>query len=70
MSDLHRIGEAARITGLSAGTLRNYEIEKLISPLRNKAGDRMYTDELLEEIKEIKIQKAANWIRHRKDEEE
>ena len=67
MADPVRIGEAARLSGLSAHTLRNYEDEGLIVPHRTRSGDRLYTEEHLKKIAEIKVWKARNWVNHSKE---
>ncbi|GMA28708.1 MerR family transcriptional regulator [Arenivirga flava] len=36
------IGEVARMTGLSVGMLRNYEVEGLLRTQRDRQGDRLY----------------------------
>lgn len=37
-----RIGEVARMTGLSVGMLRNYEAQGLLRPHRDPHGNRLY----------------------------
>jgi DNA-binding transcriptional MerR regulator len=44
------ISKAAQKLGLSATTLRRLEEQGLISPERNKAGERMYTRECIKEF--------------------
>lgn len=45
MSKKYKIGEFARIVGLSSYTLRYYENEGLIVSQRDENGSRFYTDE-------------------------
>jgi excisionase family DNA binding protein len=51
------IAEAAERTGVSAATLRRHEQEGLISPPRNELGERVYTQEVLEEYQVVREQK-------------
>jgi DNA-binding transcriptional MerR regulator/quercetin dioxygenase-like cupin family protein len=48
------VGQAARIVGVSASTLRVWERAGLVSPARNTGRYRLYTPELLEVLKRIK----------------
>ncbi|MCO0601406.1 MerR family transcriptional regulator, partial [Peribacillus butanolivorans] len=41
---MHSIGEVAKILGISTHTLRYYEKEKIIIPVRDASGDRRYND--------------------------
>ncbi|GGG08948.1 MerR family transcriptional regulator [Paenibacillus albidus] len=41
---MHTIGEVAELLGISAHTLRYYEKEHIIMPLRDTSGDRRYTE--------------------------
>ena len=41
---MHTIGETAELLGISAHTLRYYEKEEIIIPLRDSGGDRRYTE--------------------------
>lgn len=41
---MHSIGEVAKILGISTHTLRYYEKEKIIIPVRDASGDRRYKD--------------------------
>jgi DNA-binding transcriptional MerR regulator/quercetin dioxygenase-like cupin family protein len=49
-----RIGEAARILGVSASSLRNWERMGLLSPARSQGQYRLYTRQSLEELKKIR----------------
>ena len=51
-----KIGEAASITGLTAGNIRFYEKEHLISPQKSDAnGYRDYSEAEVEQLKRIKL---------------
>ncbi|MGG0240713.1 MerR family transcriptional regulator [Bacillus rhizoplanae] len=41
---MHTIGEVAKMLGISTHTLRYYEKEKIIIPVRDTGGDRRYND--------------------------
>ncbi|OEH92445.1 MerR family transcriptional regulator [Bacillus solimangrovi] len=41
---MYSIGEVAKTVGISAHTLRYYEKENIIEPIRKPNGDRMYDD--------------------------
>ena len=41
---MHTIGEVAKLLGISAHTLRYYEKENIIIPLRDAGGDRRFTE--------------------------
>ena len=55
----YTIGEFSGLTGLSIHTLRYYEKEGLITPIRNTANRRCYTDQDLTWIDFIKRLKAT-----------
>jgi DNA-binding transcriptional MerR regulator len=48
------IGEVSRTVGVSPQTLRAWEREELIAPLRSRKGTRYYTHEDLERLREVK----------------
>ena len=51
----YRIGEAARLLGVKTYVLRFWEGEfEEIEPVRTESGQRLYTEENLEVIREIK----------------
>lgn len=52
---LLKIGEMARLVGLSAGTIRNYEQQRLLKPLtRSEAGQhRLYCQEQVARLRFI-----------------
>lgn len=51
----HSIGEVSDITGLKPYVLRYWETEfPNLSPSKNRAGNRVYTDRDIERIREIK----------------
>lgn len=51
---LFAIGEAAQILGISVPTLRLYEREGLILPMRKPSGHRLYTDSDLDRVRCIR----------------
>jgi DNA-binding transcriptional MerR regulator len=50
---LHTLTDAVFMTGLSAASLRNYERDGLIRPLRTAKGTRLYRMQDLELAKQI-----------------
>ncbi|MCT4495563.1 MerR family transcriptional regulator [Bosea minatitlanensis] len=48
-----RIAEAARMTGVSASTLRLWEAQGLVEPIRTASGQRLYSREQLDRLQEI-----------------
>ena len=50
---LHPIGEAARLTGVSAGLLRLWERERLVAPRRTPGGRRLYSGDDLRRLHQI-----------------
>ena len=54
------IADAARITGVSAGTLRAWEDQGLVQPERIASGYRVYRDEDLTRLSEIKKLRSAS----------
>jgi len=51
----YKIGEAARTIGVKTHTLRFWEDEfEEIDPIRTEAGQRLYTEENMEVLREIK----------------
>lgn len=55
-----RITEAARLAGVSASTLRLWEAQGLIEPIRTASGQRLYNREQLDRLQEIA------WLRREK----
>ncbi|MDU0340289.1 MerR family transcriptional regulator [Bosea sp. ZW T0_25] len=55
-----RITEAARMAGVSASTLRLWEAQGLIEPIRTASGQRLYSREQLDRLQEIA------WLRREK----
>jgi MerR family transcriptional regulator/heat shock protein HspR len=51
---LHSIGDIARILGLSTNTIRMYEREGLLIPLRTSTNQRVYTERDLDFLKTIR----------------
>ncbi len=61
MNDVRfKIAEAARMAGVSASTLRLWEAQQLIQPIRTGAGQRLYDRALVERLKNIA------WLRSEK----
>lgn len=59
---MYRIGELAKLTGVSNDTLRYYEKNKLITPAaRTDAGYRMYESEAVEQIRFIQRAKGVGF---------
>jgi DNA-binding transcriptional MerR regulator/mannose-6-phosphate isomerase-like protein (cupin superfamily) len=52
-----KIAEAARMAGVSPSTLRLWESQGLIDPVRTESGQRLYEDAHIERLKEI------SWLR-------
>lgn len=55
-----KIAEAARIVGVSSSTLRLWEQQGLVEPIRTKSGQRLYDGRLVERLKTI------TWLRSEK----
>ena len=53
----YKIAEAARLSGVSASTLRLWETHELLVPHRSESGQRQYTD------KDIAALKRISWLR-------
>lgn len=61
MKDIQfRIAEAARMTGVSPSTLRLWETQGLVEPLRTPSGQRLYDRALIARLK------AIAWLRQEK----
>lgn len=61
MDDIRfRIAEAARMAGVSPSTLRLWETQELIRPIRTPSGQRLYDHDLVERLKTIA------WLRSEK----
>ncbi|MGB8816860.1 MAG: MerR family transcriptional regulator [Rhizobiaceae bacterium] len=58
----YKVAEAARLTGVSASTLRLWELQGLIEPDRTMSGQRAYTDRHLEQLKRIRWQRAEQGL--------
>ena len=56
------MAEAARLTGVSASTLRLWELQGLIEPDRTEGGQRTYSDRHLEQLKRIQWQRAEQGL--------
>ena len=55
---ISRIRGAAREVGLHEDTIRRYEADGLIEPLRDQTGCRLFTDAHLKRIREIALQRS------------
>lgn len=54
MQDLHfKIAEAARMAGVSPSTLRLWETQGLVEPIRTQSGQRLYDQPLVDRLKTI-----------------
>ena len=61
MDDIHfKIAEAARMAGVSPSTLRLWETQDLIQPIRTPSGQRLYDRALVERLKTVA------WLRSEK----
>lgn len=58
----YKVAEAARLTGVSASTLRLWELQGLIEPDRTEGGQRTYSDRHLEQLKRIRWQRAEQGL--------
>ena len=54
----YKVAEAARLTGVSASTLRLWELQGLIEPERTPGGQRCYSEQHLDQLKRIQWQRA------------
>lgn len=59
---LFKIGEAARMAGVSASTLRLWETQELIQPIRTASGQRLYDRALVERLKTIAWMRAEKGL--------
>lgn len=57
------VGQAARVLGLSASTLRQWENTGLVTPIRSQGHFRLYSPELLEVLKRIKYLRDVKQLR-------
>ncbi len=57
-----RISEAARMMGVSASSLRNWERMGLLTPTRSQGRYRMYSREALEKLKKIKYLRTVKHV--------
>jgi DNA-binding transcriptional MerR regulator/quercetin dioxygenase-like cupin family protein len=58
----YKVAEAARLTGVSASTLRLWELQGLIEPDRTEGGQRTYTERHLDQLKRIQWQRAEQGL--------
>lgn len=57
-----RIGEAARLLGVSASSLRNWERMGLLAPARSQSRYRLYSREALKELKRIRYLRTVRRV--------
>ena len=53
-----KIGEVKRELGLHENTIRSLERKGLIHPMRNLVGHRIFTEDVIQKIREVYQQKA------------
>jgi DNA-binding transcriptional MerR regulator/quercetin dioxygenase-like cupin family protein len=58
----YKVAEAARLTGVSASTLRLWELQGLIEPERTEGGQRTYSKAHLDQLKRIRWQRAEQGL--------
>ena len=58
----YKVAEAARLTGVSASTLRLWELQGLIEPERTPGGQRCYTAHHLDQLKRIQWQRSEQGL--------
>ncbi len=65
MGKIYRISGAAERAGVHPSTIRNYEKWGLITPQRDETGQRVFTDELIKEIKRVfaELNEGKRWQR-------
>ncbi|EUJ22829.1 transcriptional regulator [Listeria grandensis FSL F6-0971] len=56
---MYSIGETAKLVGLSTYTLRYYEKEKIITPLRNANGERTFDEQHIQWLRFVIRLKAT-----------
>jgi DNA-binding transcriptional MerR regulator len=59
------IGPAAKAGDMQPGTLRTYDRENLLKPLRDAAGNRLYTPAMVAKAIEIKAAREARMFRRK-----
>jgi DNA-binding transcriptional MerR regulator len=59
--ELMRIGDAARAGDMAPGTLRTYDREGLVKPIRAADGERLYTRAMVDQAVQIKAQREARF---------
>jgi hypothetical protein len=67
MSDevLMRISDAAKAGQMTTGTLRTYDREGLLKPIRDSAGERLYTPAMVEQAIRIKAERESRIFRRK-----
>lgn len=51
---IYGISDAARLAGVSEGTLRNYDKAGVITPIRDSEGRRLFTDSDINAVKKYR----------------
>ncbi len=54
------IGDVARLANLASETIRRYERQGLIHPARTAGGQRIFTDNDLAAVQQLRAQRAAH----------
>jgi DNA-binding transcriptional MerR regulator/quercetin dioxygenase-like cupin family protein len=54
----YRIGEAARMVGISASALRLWERQGLVRPTRTRSGYRLYRDADIDQLRHVQLMRA------------
>jgi DNA-binding transcriptional MerR regulator len=55
------IGDAAKSGDMAPGTLRTYDREGLLTPIRAANGTRLYTPQMVARAREIKAEREARF---------
>jgi DNA-binding transcriptional MerR regulator len=66
-NELMRIGDAAAAGDMAPGTLRTYDREGLVKPIRTADGARLYTKAMVAQAMRIKAEREARFgVRRRR----
>jgi DNA-binding transcriptional MerR regulator len=58
----YKVADAAQMIGVSASTLRLWELQGLITPERSGGGQRLYTSNHIEQLQHIQHQRSQNGL--------
>src|SRR5271170_8123894 len=58
----YRIGEAAKLLGISPSSLRNWERMGLLTPVRSQGRYRLYSSEELRRLRQIKFLRSTKHV--------